>query len=340
MQARHDGSHTKHAPKAALCSAPLAAGAAAPGCNALSCSAPICTPHALLSAHTAFLLLPSAPAHIYPIQAHTYVAIQVSVLGVVMDQAVTHLLDSFTAAAHAVLVVHPRAGDVHVSAPLGGAQLHLRVSPRGVASAAPQQEQPPAPARREAEGGARRSAQAAVVAAANGSQCASGPGGGRVSVQQSPSWGAAGLQAVVGPAGADCAGESRLGSDSAQPIQLRSEGSTSSSAISSAAASAAAGACPTPKQRFMQQAAAAAAAMAGDASGGALTAQMPTMVRRTSTAGSGGTSHCSTQVAELPARAHAAAAARAAGARSSAGGGRDECLEQLLIGSELLSLLS
>ncbi len=55
-------------------------------------------------------------------------------LGLVMDRAVQLLLDSFTAAAHAVLSAHPQAGTVDVAVTLNGAVLHTAVTPRGVVS--------------------------------------------------------------------------------------------------------------------------------------------------------------------------------------------------------------
>lgn len=63
----------------------------------------------------------------------TYVSIQVSVLGLVMDAALRLLLDSFTAAAHGVLAVHPRAGEIRVAATIAGAEVIASVTARGVA---------------------------------------------------------------------------------------------------------------------------------------------------------------------------------------------------------------
>jgi hypothetical protein len=76
----------------------------------------------------------SPPLHPRPgVQHHAFVAVQVSVLGLVMDRAMRLLLDAFSAAAHGVLVLHPRAGEISVSAVIAGQQVGLAVGPRGVA---------------------------------------------------------------------------------------------------------------------------------------------------------------------------------------------------------------
>jgi len=65
-------------------------------------------------------------------QHNTFVAVQVSVLRLVMDKAVELLIESFTAAAQAVLSVHPHAGTIDVTATTGGQQVHSTISGRGL----------------------------------------------------------------------------------------------------------------------------------------------------------------------------------------------------------------
>ncbi|GBF93750.1 hypothetical protein Rsub_06082 [Raphidocelis subcapitata] len=75
----------------------------------------------------------------------TYVSIQVSVLGLVMDSALRLLLDSFAAAAHGVLTVHPRAGEIRVAATIAGAEVRASITARGVAQTIGGVLQAPAP---------------------------------------------------------------------------------------------------------------------------------------------------------------------------------------------------
>lgn len=49
-----------------------------------------------------------------------------------MDQALQLLLDSFQAAAHGVLLVHPGAGEIQVGVKIGGDQLHASITPGGI----------------------------------------------------------------------------------------------------------------------------------------------------------------------------------------------------------------
>ncbi|KAI8477033.1 MAG: hypothetical protein J3K34DRAFT_516004 [Monoraphidium minutum] len=180
-------------------------------------------------------------------ERHVFVAVQVSVLGVVMDRALRLLLDSFTAAAHAVLLVHPRAGEVAVCAPIGGGALQVRVSAHGVVAseAAPQEEVAASPA-----GGALpgdESFDGAVQAsAAAGAAVASAAGWRPPQAQPAapPRGGAAPLAAGGAPGGGAAAPPTRPPPASpvarpppASPASIISRTSTTGSDVSSSVAS-------------------------------------------------------------------------------------------------------